>query len=100
MFTTVCCMQQTDKKKISMVSLFFETFPYRLNESTGTIDYDTLEENAKLYRPKVHMQYSRTRAVYTHTMCYGCTRCVQMSRDCAECTVQSVSWPAGAAQGG
>jgi glycine hydroxymethyltransferase len=36
-----------------MVSLFFETFPYRLNEDTGVIDYDKLEENAKLYRPKV-----------------------------------------------
>ena len=44
---------QTDKKKISAVSIFFETFPYRLDESTGLIDYDRLEENAKLYRPKV-----------------------------------------------
>eukprot|EP00607_Mallomonas_marina_P007985 CAMPEP_0182416526 /NCGR_PEP_ID=MMETSP1167-20130531/843_1 /TAXON_ID=2988 /ORGANISM="Mallomonas Sp, Strain CCMP3275" /LENGTH=488 /DNA_ID=CAMNT_0024589361 /DNA_START=83 /DNA_END=1549 /DNA_ORIENTATION=+ len=44
---------QTDTKKISSVSVFFETFPYRLNEQTGTIDYDTLEANAKLYRPKL-----------------------------------------------
>ncbi|KAG5182625.1 serine hydroxymethyltransferase 2 [Tribonema minus] len=44
---------QTDTKKISMVSLYFETFPYRLNETTGTIDYDKLEENAKLFRPKL-----------------------------------------------
>jgi glycine hydroxymethyltransferase len=44
---------QTDTKKISMVSLFFETFPYRLNEKTGIIDYDALEANAKLYRPKL-----------------------------------------------
>jgi glycine hydroxymethyltransferase len=44
---------QTDTKKISAVSVFFETFPYRLNESTGIIDYDRLEENAKLYRPKL-----------------------------------------------
>jgi len=44
---------QTDTKKISAVSVFFETFPYRLNEQTGTIDYDTLEANAKLYRPKL-----------------------------------------------
>jgi glycine hydroxymethyltransferase len=44
---------QTDKKKISAVSIFFETFPYRLDESTGRIDYDTLERNAKLYRPKL-----------------------------------------------
>ncbi|TQD70971.1 hypothetical protein C1H46_043494 [Malus baccata] len=31
---------QTDTKKISAVSIFFETMPYRLNESTGYIDYD------------------------------------------------------------
>jgi glycine hydroxymethyltransferase len=44
---------QTDAKKISAVSVFFETFPYRLNEQTGVIDYDKMEENAKLYRPKM-----------------------------------------------
>lgn len=44
---------QTDTKKISAVSIFFETFPYRLNEVTGLIDYERLEENAKLYRPKL-----------------------------------------------
>jgi len=44
---------QTDTKKISAVSVFFETFPYRLNEETGVIDYDTMEANAKLYRPKL-----------------------------------------------
>ena len=31
---------QTDTKKISAVSIFFETMPYRLNEETGYIDYD------------------------------------------------------------
>jgi glycine hydroxymethyltransferase len=44
---------QTDTKKISAVSVIYETFPYRLNEETGQIDYDKLEENAKLYRPKL-----------------------------------------------
>lgn len=44
---------QTDTKKISSVSVFFETFPYRLDEKTGLIDYDKMEENAKLYRPKL-----------------------------------------------
>lgn len=44
---------QTDTKKISSVSVFYETFPYRLNEQTGLIDYDTMEQNAKLYRPKL-----------------------------------------------
>ncbi|CAK9161853.1 unnamed protein product [Ilex paraguariensis] len=31
---------ETDTKKISAVSILFETMPYRLNESTGYIDYD------------------------------------------------------------
>jgi len=44
---------QTETKKISAVSIFFETFPYRLNENTGVIDYDILEANARLYRPKL-----------------------------------------------
>ena len=44
---------QTDKKKISAVSKFFEVLPYRLNEDTGLIDYDMLEQNARLYRPKL-----------------------------------------------
>ncbi|KAI1909145.1 Serine hydroxymethyltransferase, cytosolic [Ophidiomyces ophidiicola] len=43
---------QTPQKKISAVSTYFETFPYRVNLETGIIDYDTLESNAQLYRPK------------------------------------------------
>ncbi|CAK7202754.1 Cytochrome B translational activator protein cbs2 [Sporothrix eucalyptigena] len=44
---------QTPTKKISFVSKYFETVPYRLDESTGTIDYDKLEELALIYRPKI-----------------------------------------------
>lgn len=44
---------QTPTKKISMISKYFETFPYRLDEKTGLIDYDRLHENALLYRPKI-----------------------------------------------
>jgi glycine hydroxymethyltransferase len=44
---------QTPTKKISMISKYFETLPYRLDESTGLIDYDKLEEMAVLYRPKI-----------------------------------------------
>lgn len=44
---------QLPTKKISMISKYFETFPYRLNEETGLIDYDKLRENALLYRPKI-----------------------------------------------
>jgi len=36
-----------------MISKYFETLPYRLNESTGLIDYDKLQELAGLYRPKI-----------------------------------------------
>ncbi|CAH1454188.1 unnamed protein product [Lactuca virosa] len=44
---------QTDTKKISAVSIFFETMPYRLDESTGYIDYDQMEKSAVLFRPKL-----------------------------------------------
>jgi len=44
---------QTPKKKISATSIFYETLPYRLDESTGLIDYDALAASARLYRPKL-----------------------------------------------
>ncbi|KAI5288029.1 glycine hydroxymethyltransferase shm1 [Ascosphaera aggregata] len=44
---------QTSSKKISAVSKYFETLPYRLDETTGLIDYDKLAETASLYRPKL-----------------------------------------------
>lgn len=44
---------QTPTRKISAISKYFETFPYRLDETTGLIDYDRLQENATLYRPKI-----------------------------------------------
>ena len=64
---------QTETKKISAVSIFFETMPYRLDEQTGLIDYDALERTAELYRPKLIVagasayarfyDYARMRAV-------------------------------------
>jgi glycine hydroxymethyltransferase len=44
---------QTPTKKISFISKYFETVPYRLDETTGYIDYDKLEELATVYRPKI-----------------------------------------------
>ena len=50
-----------------------QTFPYRLNEETGFIDYDKMEETAALYRPKLlvagasaytrHYDYPRMRKI-------------------------------------
>jgi len=60
-------------KHISAVSKYFEVLPYRLDEKSGLIDYDTLEANAKLFRPKLivmgasayprHIDYARMRAI-------------------------------------
>ena len=64
---------QIPGKKISSVSKFFESMPYRLDEATGYIDYDALEANALLFRPKLiiagtsayarHIDYPRMRAI-------------------------------------
>jgi glycine/serine hydroxymethyltransferase len=55
------------------VSVFFESFAYRLNEQTGTIDYDKMDEVAATVRPKLvvagasayarHYDYPRMRQV-------------------------------------
>ncbi|KAI0127332.1 serine hydroxymethyltransferase [Xylariales sp. AK1849] len=44
---------QIPTKKISAISTYFETMPYRVNLDTGIIDYDRLEENAQIFRPKI-----------------------------------------------
>jgi glycine hydroxymethyltransferase len=44
---------QTEKRKVSAVSIFFESFPYRVDETTGIIDYDMMKKTADLYRPKL-----------------------------------------------
>ena len=44
---------QIPNKKISTISKYFETLPYHLDQSTGLINYDELEELAMLYRPKI-----------------------------------------------
>ena len=64
---------QTPTKKISAISKYFETLPYRLDESTGLIDYVKLEELAMLYRPRIIIagtsaysrliEYERMRAI-------------------------------------
>lgn len=44
---------QVPGKKISKISEYFETLPYRLDPNTGLIDYDNMERLAELYRPKI-----------------------------------------------
>src|SRR5262245_12425533 len=66
--------------RISAVSTYFETFPYRVNLETGLIDYERLDENALMYRPTVLVDgtyayvrendYARMRDIADKVGCY------------------------------
>lgn len=43
----------TATKKVSATSLFFESMPYKVDPSTGLIDYDKLAQTARLFKPKL-----------------------------------------------
>mmetsp|Transcript_8574 Transcript_8574/g.24200 ORF Transcript_8574/g.24200 Transcript_8574/m.24200 type:complete len:461 (-) Transcript_8574:36-1418(-) len=43
----------TPKRKVSSTSVFWESLPYRVDQSTGLIDYTDLEEMAIRYCPKL-----------------------------------------------
>ncbi|PVU92899.1 hypothetical protein BB561_003545 [Smittium simulii] len=44
---------QTDKKKISSSSIYFQSMPYQVDPVTGYVDYEKLETNTHLFRPKL-----------------------------------------------
>jgi len=44
---------QTEQRPISATAKYFESMPYRVDPVTQLIDYDTLEKNVALYRPKI-----------------------------------------------
>ena len=44
---------QTEQRKVSMVSKFWQSMPYRVNDATGLIDYDECELFARRFRPKM-----------------------------------------------
>jgi len=44
---------QTDTKKVSATSVYFESKSYRINEKTGYIDYEELEQLAKEFKPNI-----------------------------------------------
>jgi hypothetical protein len=43
----------TAKKKISASSIYFQSFPYGLDPTTQLIDYNALESQARLFKPRL-----------------------------------------------
>ncbi|KAM8845981.1 serine hydroxymethyltransferase, cytosolic-like [Spinachia spinachia] len=58
----------TDKEKISAASIFFESMPYKVNPETGYIDYDRLQETARLFHPRLIIAGT---SCYSRNLDYG-----------------------------
>lgn len=64
---------QTDTRKVSMVSKFWQSMPYRLDDSTALIDYDECQKYVTRFRPKLlvcgasayprHIDFARFRKI-------------------------------------
>lgn len=44
---------QTEKKKISATSIFFESKPYKINYETGLLDYEEIRKDVVEFQPKL-----------------------------------------------
>ncbi|KAK3861019.1 hypothetical protein Pcinc_032974 [Petrolisthes cinctipes] len=63
----------TATKKVSATSIFFESMPYKIDPATELIDYDKLQETARLFKPRLiiagvscyprHLDYKRFREI-------------------------------------
>lgn len=43
----------TAKKKITASSIYFQSFPYRVDPQTGYVDYEQLSTNANIFKPRL-----------------------------------------------
>jgi len=86
---------QTDTKKISMVSKYFESIPYRLNEETGLIDYDECEKFAMRIRPKILIAGT---SAYSRLIDYGRMR--QIADKCGAYLLADMAHISGLVVGG
>lgn len=81
---------QTPTKKISFISKYFTTMPYRLNETTGIIDYDELAKTSMLFRPKIIVAGA---SAYSHLIDYG--RMKEIADNCGAYLLSDMAHIAG-----